>query len=111
MSHFLFLLKRNNKQTKKSEVLLKAYTPCNFSDFCAEEETRTPTPFRALPPQGSASAISPPPRVVRRKCTIIIELTKRNFSSADYSVIALFCRMIRKVVPLPNSDFLTNISP
>ena len=33
------------------------------SDFCAEEEIRTPTPLRALPPQGSASAISPPPLV------------------------------------------------
>ena len=68
--------------------------------FSARDEIRTHTPFRALPPQSSAST---------------------NFATAPFEVGAnvggflkiygYFFKIIRKVVPLPGSELLINISP
>ena len=105
-------------------ILVKIKKPFHKKRFCAAKEIRTPTPFRALPPQSSASTNF----AIAAVNDIIIPLlykTKKVFKNLlGLGCITLECKFnktlqlktyvfntILKVVPLLGSEDFTYNCP
>ncbi len=78
---------------------------------CAEEEIRTPTPVTALPPQSSASTSFATSASWTLKWDCKNSCSGLEFPFPDFPIFQILGSIIRKVVPLPISDCLTNNSP
>ncbi len=86
---------------------------------CAAKEIRTPTPFQALPPQGSASTNFAIAAVIFNSFILIKEV-KDNLIGLKFEIILIkprsrgrgyLFKTILKVVPFPGSLDFTYKSP